>query len=116
MVDPDHIFVWAWDARPFPAFPDFDRSGRTALNWETGHWITGRIEGVALDRLIAAVLTDFGIDAPAVLPVDGFVDGYVIDRPMSARGALEPLAAPVRRRRGGERRRLTRGGDAADAP
>ena len=25
------------------------------------------------------------------IPVDGFVDGYVIDRPMSARGALEPL-------------------------
>ena len=25
MVDPGHVFVWAWDARPFPAFPDFDR-------------------------------------------------------------------------------------------
>ena len=24
MVDPDNVFVWAWDARPYPAFPDFD--------------------------------------------------------------------------------------------
>jgi hypothetical protein len=92
MVDPDHVFVWAWDARPYPAFPDFDRVWADGLNWQTGHWITGRLEGVALDRLIAAVLTDFGIDAPAVLPVDGFLDGYVIDRPLSAREALEPLA------------------------
>ncbi|WP_245268046.1 MULTISPECIES: glycoside hydrolase TIM-barrel-like domain-containing protein [unclassified Rhizobium] len=21
MVDPAHLFVWSWDARPFPAFP-----------------------------------------------------------------------------------------------
>jgi len=91
MVDPGHIYVWAWDARPFPAFPDFDTVWRDGANWETGHWITGRIEGAPLDRLIASILKDFGLDVPAAIPVDGFVDGYVIDRPMSARGALEPL-------------------------
>jgi hypothetical protein len=92
MIDPKSVFVWAWDARPYPAFPDFDVVWADGLNWQTGHWITGRLEGVALDRLIAAVLKDFGIDSPATLPVDGFLDGYVIDRPMSAREALEPLA------------------------
>ncbi|QFU17073.1 baseplate multidomain protein megatron [Microvirga thermotolerans] len=91
MVDPGRIFVWAWDARPFPAFPDFTSVWADGGNWETGHWITGRIEGATLDRLIVAILEDFGIAAPQSLPVDGFVDGYVIDRPMSARGALEPL-------------------------
>ena len=24
MVDPEAVFVWCWDARPYPAFPDFD--------------------------------------------------------------------------------------------
>lgn len=91
MVDPGHMFAWAWDARPFPAFPDFTSVWADGGNWETGHWITGRIEGATLDRLIVAILKDFGIAAPKSLPVDGFVDGYVIDRPMSARGALEPL-------------------------
>jgi len=91
MVDADRMFVWAWDARPFPAFPDFTSVWSDGRNWETGHWITGRIEGTALDRLIVAILKDFGLTAPASLPVDGFVDGYAIDRPMSARGALEPL-------------------------
>ncbi len=91
MVDPDNVFVWAWDARPFPAFPDFDIVWSDGPNWETGHWITGRIEGATLDRLIARILRDFGLSDPGAIPVDGFVDGYVIDRPMSLRGALEPL-------------------------
>jgi hypothetical protein len=91
MVDRDNVFVWAWDARPFPAFPDFDTVWADGGNWETGHWITGRIEGAPLDRLIAAILDDFGLDAPTALPVDGFLDGYVIDHPVSARGALEGL-------------------------
>lgn len=91
MVDPANIFVWAWDARPYPAFPDFDSVWSDGANWETGHWITGRIEGAPLDRLIAMILKDFGLGSTGSLPVDGFVDGYVLDRPMSARGALEQL-------------------------
>ncbi|WP_262027655.1 glycoside hydrolase/phage tail family protein [Microvirga sp. Mcv34] len=91
MVDPDNVFVWAWDARPYPAFPDFDSVWADGGNWETGHWITGRIEGATLDRLIARILRDYGLNDPGAIPVDGFVDGYVIDRPMSVRGAVEPL-------------------------
>ncbi len=91
MVDQANIFVWAWDARPFPAFPDYDSVWSDGRNWETGHWITGRIEGAPLDRLIASVLKDFGFADLGANPVDGFVDGYVVDRPMSVRGALEPL-------------------------
>ena len=91
MVDPESVFVWAWDARPFPAFPDFATVWSDGPNWQTGHWITGRIEGAPLDRLIASILKDFGFADPGPIPVDGFVDGYVVDRPMSARGALEPL-------------------------
>ncbi len=37
------------------------RSGPTAATGRPGHWITGRIEGVPLDRLIAAILKDFGL-------------------------------------------------------
>ena len=92
MVDPERIFVWAWDARPYPAFPDFDAVWADGRNWDTGHWISGRIEGLELDRLIAAVMRDYALEPAAEIAVDGFIDGFVIDRPMSAREALEPLA------------------------
>ncbi|GMA77948.1 hypothetical protein GCM10025880_43650 [Methylorubrum aminovorans] len=45
MIPVNGISVWAWDARPFPAFPDFTAVWADAANWELGHWITGRIEG-----------------------------------------------------------------------
>jgi len=92
MVDPAAIFVWAWDARPFPAFPETDAVWADTGNWRVGHWITGRIEGCDLDRLVAAILADLGVDAPARIEAAAFLDGYVIDRPLSARAALEPLA------------------------
>lgn len=92
MVDPASVFVWSWDARPFPAFPELTGAWADGANWQTGHWINGRIEGTPLDRLIGAVLADLGLGAADEIVVDGFVDGYVLDRPMSARQALEPLA------------------------
>jgi hypothetical protein len=92
MVDPANVFVWTWDARPFPAFPDLVSVWADGTNYETGHWINGRLEGVTLDRLVRAILADYGLPARDELAIDGFVDGYVLDRPISARQALEPLA------------------------
>lgn len=92
MIDPANIFVWTWDARPFPAFPDLESVWADGPNWETGHWINGRLEGTPVDRLIRAILADFGLPMPDELAVDGFVDGYILDRPLSAREVLEPLA------------------------
>jgi hypothetical protein len=92
MVDPVSVFVWSWDARPFPAFPELTGVWADGANWRTGHWINGRIEGTPVDRLIGAILGDLGLPAADGIVVDGFVDGYVLDRPMSARQALEPLA------------------------
>ncbi|GJD95724.1 hypothetical protein OCOJLMKI_2938 [Methylobacterium iners] len=92
MVPADWIFVWCWDARPFPAFPDLDTVWADAPNCAIGHWIGGRVEGLELDCLIAAILADLGITVPAEITASAFLDGYVLDRPLSARAALEPLA------------------------
>jgi hypothetical protein len=91
MVDPAHIFVWSYDARPFPAFPDLGGIWADGAAYDTGHWINGRIEGAPVDRLLRRVLADFGLPAADAITVDGFLDGYVLDRPLSARQALEPL-------------------------
>ncbi|WP_293794947.1 glycoside hydrolase/phage tail family protein [uncultured Bosea sp.] len=92
MVDPNRIFVWNWDTRPFPAFPDLSGIWADGANFETGHWLNGRLEGTPVDRLVTKLLADFGLPPADRTVVDGFVDGYVLDRPMSARQALEPLA------------------------
>ena len=93
MVDVSRIHVWAWDARPFPAFPAQGDLWRDAGNWETGHWLNGRLEALPLDLLVTALVAETGgllLERP---PIDGHLDGYALDRVMSGRAAIEPLCA-----------------------
>ncbi len=93
MVDLTRIHVWAWDARPFPAFPSQGVLWSDGANWELGHWLNGRIEGAPIDRLIEALVRETP-DAPTVSgSIDGFVDGFALDRIISTRAAVEPLCA-----------------------
>jgi hypothetical protein len=94
MVDVERIHVWAWDARPFPAFPSLGGLWSDAANWEKGHWLNGRIEGAPVDKLVREVARDvLPTGRTTVGEVDGFVDGFALDRVMSTRAALEPLCA-----------------------
>ncbi|MFM9974324.1 MAG: glycoside hydrolase/phage tail family protein [Beijerinckiaceae bacterium] len=92
MVDPLRIYLWTYDARPFPAFPDHAEIWSDATNFETGHWLNGRLEGAPVDDVVAAVFADYGEAPPARIAADGFLEGYVIDRPLSLRGVIEPLS------------------------
>ncbi|GGF53241.1 hypothetical protein GCM10007301_10880 [Azorhizobium oxalatiphilum] len=92
MVDPAGIYIWTWDARPFPQFPLSTDVWADGENWETGHWLTGRLGTAPLDGLVAAICTDHGLTGISTAALEGVVDGYVVDRPMSARAAIEPLA------------------------
>ncbi len=93
MVDPDRLFVWAWDARPFPAFPVLAEEWSDAPSHATGHWLNGRLGAASADELAAAVLADHGIAVADRKGVPPLVDGAVIGRPSTARSALEPLMA-----------------------
>lgn len=92
MVEPGCVFLWTWDARPYPEFPLAISVWADGANWETGHWLNGRLGAAPLGDLIAALCADHGVADVATAGVSGVVEGYVVDRPMSARAALEPLA------------------------
>ena len=99
---PDLLGLWRADARPWRDPPvDLGRAALSGLsllddvwadgaNWETGHWLNGRLGALAVDGLVAQVLADYGIDAD-VGDIDGTVDGFLICK-LSARQALEPLS------------------------
>lgn len=62
-------------------------------NWETGHWLSGRLGAPVAEALVRQILADYGAaDIAEVGDLDGAVDGFVVDRVMSARDALEPLS------------------------
>ncbi len=91
MVPPDRITVYTWDARPYPAFPLSSDVWADGVNWQRGHWLNGRLAGGALPAVVAAILDDHGFSRYSVAGLSGSLDGYVIDRVMSARAALQPL-------------------------
>ena len=91
MVDLDHVHVYTWDARPYPAFPFDSEAWGDVDNWQLGHWLTGRFSSAPLAETVAKLLADFGFDAHSTASLNGTVPGYVIDRVMAARDALEPL-------------------------
>jgi len=91
MLDCSRVHVYAWDARPFPAFPSSLETWGDAPNWRLGHWINGRIASVPLSGLVHRLLEDFGQTGHDASLLEGIVPGYVVDRIMSARDALQPL-------------------------
>ncbi len=91
MVDPSRMFVYTWDARPHPAFPQLTDVWGDKDAWQRGHWITGRIAAVSLEAVVGSILTENGFAAYDTSRLTGLVDGYVLDRVMSARAAIQPL-------------------------
>lgn len=92
MVDAAAIHLWAWDARPYPAFPALDEVWADGANHALGHWLNGRIGNVALDRLVAAICESYDFSQHAEERIDALIEGYALDRIMAARDALEPLS------------------------
>lgn len=90
MLPADSIALWAWDARPFPAFPLRDDVWSDADNWRLGHWLNGRTGLALLSDVISDVVERAGAEADTG-GLAGIVTGYVFDGPASARSVLEPL-------------------------
>lgn len=91
MVDPARMYLWAWDARPFPAFPLRTDIWRDGDNWQRGHWLNGRLQSPGVGALVNQILRDHGLPPAEVSDADGTVHGYVISDPTTARSALEPI-------------------------
>ncbi|MGQ3290795.1 MAG: baseplate multidomain protein megatron, partial [Shinella sp.] len=91
MVDADHIFLWTWDARPFPAFPEDTALWSDGLNWQRGHWLNARLGAGTTADVIAAILKDHGFSDFEVSGVAGDLPGFVQAEQTSARTLIEPL-------------------------
>lgn len=93
MLSSRDMTVWTWDARPIPAFPYDTALFADGGNWQTGHWLNGRLGAGTLADVIAAILTDNGFAEFDVSALSGDLTGYVQGDVASARTMIEPLMA-----------------------
>lgn len=90
MVDLSRIYLYTWDARPYPLFPDLTVIWSDAANWEKGHWLTGRIRAPGLSgdpqskSSVFKYLSSFPVSSSysvtfADEAYDGFLDWVTVD-------------------------------------
>ncbi len=91
MVDPSRMHVWAWDARPFPAFPGRLDLWSDGPAWERGHWLNGRAGNAPLADVVAEICRDAGISSFDVSGLSGLVRGYGLSGNETGRAALQVL-------------------------
>ncbi|SFG18483.1 Putative phage tail protein [Palleronia marisminoris] len=91
MVDMRHAYAWAWDARPFPAFPGLPDVWSDAENYYRGHWLTGRSGYRTLASVVSEICHRAGVRTIDVTRLRGMVRGYAVTEVTDARAVLQPL-------------------------
>ncbi|MBC7138713.1 MAG: glycoside hydrolase/phage tail family protein [Defluviimonas sp.] len=91
MVDMERAHVWAWDARPFPQFPNDVDLWTDGDNWARGHWISGRTAAQPLDNVVAEICARSGQRMIDVSGLYSVVRGYAASGGGNGRSALQPL-------------------------
>lgn len=92
MLDMQNAFVWAWDARPFPAFPNLAEIWSDGDNYLRGHWLNGRAGQRSLASVVREICARSGQDQIDVSQLYGIVHGYGLSEVSEARAALQPLS------------------------
>ncbi|MCI5049398.1 MAG: phage tail protein, partial [Rickettsiales bacterium] len=89
----EELFLWTWDARPYPYWPDLSDVWADGAVWKTGHWVQGKfglssLAAIVLDLCIRAGLSASKVD---VTRLQEQVDGFVLTSKASARNMIELL-------------------------
>ncbi len=91
MIDMSNAYVWAWDARPFPSFPNRRSLWSDGANYARGHWLNGRSGARTLASVVTEICHSAGVTHIDVSGLYGVVRGYAMHDVMNARQALQPL-------------------------
>ena len=88
-------FLWTWDARPYPVWPDREDVWADAALWEKGHWVQGKFGRARLSAVLTDALTRAGLalgDIDMRGAASRFVDGAAINTDMSASDFIGALS------------------------
>ncbi len=91
MLDLDNVYVWTWDARPWPEFPAKRSVWSDGANHELGHWLDGRTAGASLSEVVGELCWDAGLRAADASRLHAIVDGFQQEGTQTAREGLQAL-------------------------
>ncbi|OYW14038.1 MAG: hypothetical protein B7X02_00905, partial [Rhodospirillales bacterium 12-54-5] len=86
-------FLWTWDARPYPYWPDLRSIWADGANWVNGHWVQGKLGASHLSAVVEQLVEKAGLDI-SLLDVNALqvtLDGFIVSQRTTARAAIEQL-------------------------
>ena len=91
MLDMGRAHAWAWDSRPWPAFPRATGVWSDGPNYARGHWLNGRTATRSLASVVREICLAAGLSEIDISGLHGTVRGYRLGEVETARAALQPL-------------------------
>ena len=52
----EELFLWCWDARPYPFWPDRTKIWSDGYKWSRGHWLNGKLSLTTLADILLYIL------------------------------------------------------------
>ena len=86
-------FLWTWDARPYPYWPDLLDVWSDGGNWVTGHWVQGKLGASHVAGALEELMQRAGLTSDQVdmQQVQAILDGFVLNERVSTRAAIDQL-------------------------
>lgn len=86
-------FLWCWDARPYPFWPDYFRIWKDGGSWQKGHWVQGKIGHSTLAGVLEYICHRSGLSPYhyECENLDENMDGLLVDSRTSGRSLIELL-------------------------
>ena len=89
----ENMFLWTWDARPYPFYPELRKIWADGNLWQYGHWVMGKLglselKSIAKDLCEKCNLDEDKIDLSQLAEL---CEGFVINGITTGRAALEQL-------------------------
>ncbi len=88
----ENMFLWTWDARPYPAWPHMD-IWKDGYLWEKGHWVNDKFGNATIASIILEISNRCNIDLKniEVNTVDETLTGVFFTKQISAKDAISIL-------------------------
>jgi len=86
-------FLWCWDTRPYPFFPNKLSVWSDGSVWHYGHWINGKLWTLIFSNMIKMLFEDAAIDFDSIGDIDIYdsIDGIVLNNKVSVNEVLNIL-------------------------
>lgn len=89
----ENKFLWCWDARPYPYWPDDKRIWSDGSSYIKGHWVQGKLGASKLSDVIEDLSSKCDLETNELdtKSLNDNVEGLIIDSKRSTRSILDLL-------------------------